>query len=137
MSETGLIHIHREMGALGIEQLRYQWTGNNRAWISGDFLDHQNLPKMLGAMIEIGPYSVRIIDYGPSRRSFLVERGNSITTWLHWQDIRLAQLLDLAYRRTIITAAVWGLATYREYEVPTWRDIHALRRFAKFRRVGE
>lgn len=137
----GQIIMTERLGVLGVEGYDYAWNGPNRAYVRSDiledFVDGHRYPPEIGAMVAIGPYRVRIIEYDIARRAYVVERGHPVRTWLHFHVLRSIRLLDLAYRRAVITAAVWGLATHHEYRAPSWRDVHALGWVAKRLGRGE
>lgn len=70
----------------------------------------------------LGPYRFRVVE-----RDML--SGMMICAVDNWfAPIRIGlyrstRWLDGIYRRLIITAYVWGLATYGEWAMPTWRDL--------------
>jgi hypothetical protein len=105
------------------EQLRYRWEGGDVMRISAEFL-HELAPGLrLGERFWIGPYCLRAMRWDPSDRVMFACRDRGVVSWLLVVWCRMLPLLDLAYRRAILTLVVWNLATVEHGRVPSWRDI--------------
>lgn len=75
-----------------------------------------------GAIIEIGQFRLRVIDYDVSSRQMLCVNDNWRGT-LRYYAGSTSRLVDGFYRRLILTLYVWGLADLPEWKPPSWRDI--------------
>jgi hypothetical protein len=114
--------------ALGnVERVTYTWPeGCYRAHIRAVDLSCSWFELRPGDRLTIGPYQVRVIELDFLCRSVVVVRDGSL--WWTWLLASQAgRRADLAYRRLITTAAVWGLADYDAGRVPNWRDLHVAR----------
>lgn len=112
----------------GIPQVTFTWpAGASRARISSQMLIYlcDGVWPRVGDRLTIGPYRVRVVEADLVMRSVVVVRdGPLFIGWL--AASRAGRLADLACRRLIITAAVWGLAGYDAGRVPNWRDLYAV-----------
>lgn len=118
--------------ALGnVEQITYIWPqGCYRAHIRAVDLSRSWFELRPGDRLTVGPYLVRVIELDFLSRSVVVVREGLL--WRAWLAAsRAGRLADLAYRRLIITAAVWELADYNAGRLPSWRDLHAMQRLLK------
>jgi hypothetical protein len=112
----------------------YKWEGpeDGIVGVSFDLLRDADpaVTKQRGDILVIGPYRLRIIGEGYMSPAVYAMRDG----WNAVARIRviwLWHLLDKIYRRAVMTCAVWGLAERPAGVVPTWRDVHALRRLAR------
>lgn len=126
---------HTKRGLRGnIEQLTYEWDGpkDGIIGVSGYIISEKAEEcKLIGAIIEWGPYKLQIIEYDPCRDLTYLIRQDSYMGRLRAVIYHLSQWLDLAYRRLIITAAVWKLADYDIGKIPSWRDLHIIQKIRK------
>ncbi len=122
------------MNAVGVREVHnVEWVGNSLyIYISDELL--RDIVGVGGKItpLQIGPYKLIAVtgDIDMARGAWLyvrADRFGALRAWLY----RATRWIDLVYRRCIITLAVWGLADYSQYTVPTWRDIHALKRWEK------
>lgn len=128
------IQLHRAPLSLSAEQRSYEWHGpeNGVAWV--DVWDLPPTYRRLnpGDTFSIGGLKVRILEYHPEMDRYYVVRDKGTVTALQYQAFRLLWRLDHIYRKAVLTAAVWGLATYKPHTVPHWRDVYLLDRLAKW-----
>lgn len=132
-----------------IEQVRYEWRGGDVARVvefdsplrvlSGDHYVPDATEVERGQVVAIGPYRCRVIDV-PSLwdDSYYVMRDG----WRareRWLRSAAHDRLDLIYRRLIVTAAIWGLASYKllQYDgyrrPPNWTDLYIVQRVRQWR----
>jgi hypothetical protein len=52
-------------------------------------------------------------------------RLGRLRVWLH----KITDILDLIYRRSIITLSVWGAAEIENGSIPSWRDIKVFKKY--------
>ncbi len=125
-SKYGDILITAFRNALGkTERLEYQWRGKPIAQISRLLLlDDMNIVMSGKPEFSIGPYRVRILENELWLDWITVIRKDYPLWWAIIAWHRINRLLDIAYHRAIITFAVWGLASYSQTTIPTWRDIY-------------
>lgn len=113
------------MNALGqLEVLRYEWQGGLVAKLDYGMLCDLSILKPLraGAKISVGSLRLKVLSYDTNTRSVEVVRDNWLWIVLHSLHTS-SRLLDLIYRRFIITLVVWNLAYYSPYTLPTYKDI--------------
>lgn len=132
MSESyATLLVTEQTNPLGIKEKReYQWEGKSpyvRVSLYGRWFP--DVEKINGDKeIQIGPYRLLQIDDGRFYSDYLLyvrkDKFGALRVWFY----KATRLLDLIYRRAIITLAVWRLADYHEATVPTWRDIKFLKR---------
>jgi hypothetical protein len=83
----------------------------------------------VGDVFSLGHLNLRVVDISPDdfcRDTATVMRDGpeaALTAWL----LPALRFTDLVYRRLIITAAIWRLATCDRAVIPSWRDLHAAR----------
>lgn len=63
---------------------------------------------------------LRIVDSDPW--CYLVRTDGIWSVMIYWLR-RGVKLFDLVYRRLILTATVWNLATYQDGKIPNWRGL--------------
>lgn len=133
--DTSYIQVSEHRGPLGLERRDYRWIGKSPVtkvdyWSMLPQFDGLDF-RLVGKRVSIGPFQLRVLEFSVVEPCYTLVREDYPLWWALYLWHRLTPLLDLIYRRTIITLAVWKLAEYREYEIPTWRDIHALRWIAE------
>jgi hypothetical protein len=109
------------------ERREYDWQGGRVVCISRQVLGHVSGYKPGMKVFSVGPFRLRVIDED-YRRVYCVREGPAGWALALW--IATYKALDKVYRRLVITVAVWGLAQWNDATVPTWRDVHVLRRLA-------
>lgn len=72
--------------------------------------------------ITVGGVCFRIIDYRSITNRYLVRLDGRIAMVNYWLR-RWTRVFGLAYRRLILTAAVWNLAESDKRCIPSWRDL--------------
>lgn len=122
--ETAYIETSVRRSPLGkIEAENHKWVGKSPyVHISLDLVRYGEISKIDGDKeIQVGPYRLLLVDkyIGDYHLYVRKDRFGALRVALY----KSTRLLDLIYRRLIITLAVWGLAEYHEMTVPTWRDI--------------
>ncbi len=119
-----------------IESCDYAWEGDKNGIVGISFVlfkrakcSSKNGLKIDGNVILVGPYRLRVIgrDYNAL---YAVRDGWQAA--IKVRQMKIVCLLNKIYRRLIITCSVWGLADYNEAVIPTWRDVHALKRITKW-----
>jgi len=133
---TGNIVVTRRANPLGLEQYEYGWQGGDVTILNWYHareepgLRHRDFPAA-GETFWLGPFKLRVLDSDFCSLEVWVRRDG----WLSWGLAKLyivGRHLERVYRKLVITAAVWGLARYDGYTVPTWRDVYLLERVAKW-----
>ena len=133
----GQILIHRQYNALGMpERYDYEWDGGPCVRVSYylvDMADNRQIEydKKQG-VIRVGPYRLRIMEEYPWCDFFECVREDY---WLWWAVVGwhlLSRIVDIAYRRLIITLAVWRLAEYDQGAIPHWKQIKIVIRVRKW-----
>jgi hypothetical protein len=129
MMQTSVLEVTRRTNAIGkIEQYTYKIIGKSPLIkISGDFIGDNMTQKR---DLILGPYRLKFVDYeyhsDVATYALKSPLGHVLAFFYH-----ATRWLDLIYRRTIITLAVWRLAEFHNGYIPSWRDIKILKRFAK------
>ena len=112
-----------------IIRLDYEWEGEPVAEISKilayDLIHGAGIE--VGDTIQIGPFNLKVIEDGMIRDVFKVVRTDILFWRLIYLWHRYSKSLDIAYRRFIITLAIWNLAEYNPATVPYWRDIYFIK----------
>lgn len=118
---------------LGVrDSLTVDWDGKSPyTYISNLRLDEFNAVTRLirgRDEIQVGPY--RLLKVADELATDMVlyvrkDKFGAIRVRLY----KATHLLDLIYRRAIITLAVWKLAEYHPSMIPSWRDIKLLKKF--------
>lgn len=126
MKATGMIQVSVFTNALGVrERMEYRWVGPPCVEISSDAYAYRGPDQ---PRIQIGPYRLHLIEWHYERNSGLFVRTSYPFWWAFVAWHRMNRGADLAYRRIILTLAVWGLAEYASGRIPSWRDIKIVRR---------
>jgi hypothetical protein len=141
MEATGEIHLQVHYNELGNrEHIDYTWKGGDVAAISLQLIegaygtqvvkDFDGLPE-IGDRLRIGAFDLRVVEFEPWNMWILAARDRGLATSLRVFWHKFGKVADIAYRRLIITLAVWGLARRDGATVPHWRDVYALDKIAK------
>jgi hypothetical protein len=112
----------------GIEHREYRWEGGELAQLKLWWLT--NRVYRPGEVFTLGSLRLRVVDdmlVGPS----LVVARDGWHARLRYAVHHSTKWIDKIYRHLIVTAAVWGLADYNDALLPSWRDVHFLKRFAR------
>ncbi|KPK86876.1 MAG: hypothetical protein AMJ81_00185 [Phycisphaerae bacterium SM23_33] len=144
--KEGLIEVEAHYDALGgVERYGYKWTGGDIARFSERLLldaakvcqaRYDEFPCQPGDRFEFGPFKLRVLEPDSWQYDVIVAiRDRGFVTDLRYLWHRFGKLLDVAYRRAVVTLAVWRLAEQHEGALPTWRDVKALRRLADWERA--
>jgi hypothetical protein len=131
--------------ALGnMERLDHEWIGGDVMEITMhpmclsdskfSALKWDKFPSEPGDQFEYGPFKLRTLEYFFYSDTILAVRDRGFITDLRYLWYRFGRLFDIAYHRIIVTLAVWNLADREAGIIPTWRNIHALRRLAEWER---
>lgn len=149
---NGHITVTVRTGPLGREAVRFGWQGGDVVAISrnllndasgGIFTTREPRP---GEVFWCGPFLLRCLDYRFLADEVVACRERPVIAQARYAWHRSTALLDLAYRRLVITLAVWRLARYEQNRIPSWRDVYALaplvrwsdqRQSARIRRIVE
>lgn len=121
-----VIEITMRVNALGLrESETFRIVGDSPYVLVGRLDDAKT-----GDVVKIGPFNLLVVERRWEIDGALcvrADRFGALRIWVY----RATRWLDWAYRRCIITLAVWGLADYQQASIPSWRDIRALKRWAK------
>lgn len=141
---TGMITVTKRYDWRGnVEGYDYRYEGGDIMQISEDLLAHaepsevryDNLPVKPGDKFEIGPFQFRFLkrkEYYFNQIIAIRERG--VVTDIRYFWHRFGRLANIAYRRFILTLAVWRLAEYQEGRRPSWEDVYALQKMRRNKR---
>ena len=126
MNVTGNIVVNKHRNQLGnlIDRIDYEWRGGRYAYVDLDFIGPLDILPKIGMIIKIGPFNAKIIEIDCVMRRVTILRFSSIFDYLRYVWHRSNKILDLAYRRLIITAAVWNIGYFNNATVPSWRDLY-------------
>jgi hypothetical protein len=80
-----------------------------------------------GALIVRGPYRLRMIERDFLRRYLVCVPDNAFGK-LNALRLRVGRWLEGVGYRLILTAEVWDMASVDRGSIPSWRDVHVLRR---------
>ena len=130
---TASIMVHSKTNTLGMQEAKnYEWIG------ASPFLEV--FPVLLGDLgytnfnepaIRLGPYKLLFVEYRPHKGVILYVRADRLGK-IRVALYKATRLLDLIYRRLIITMAVWNLADYHISVIPTWTDIKIVQKWRKY-----
>lgn len=126
--ETAYLKCAVTQNPLGIrESIDFEWEGKSPyVLIDANTLYEIGLKEFKNPLI-IGKYKLLLVERQYHMDGCLYVRSDkfgALRVFLH----RSTRWLDLAYRRAIITLAVWKLAKYQSNVIPSWRDITIFRR---------
>jgi len=118
---------HRGHGG-SLERIEWEWRGGDLAYLS------YTRPLVRSAQINddiivLGPFRLRIIKH---EWPFCIVARDGFKARLLYRMYRCVRYTEVVYRRLILTAAVWGLARYDRDCIPTWRNVYALDRIARW-----
>lgn len=90
-------------------------------------LTYTALCSHVGRVVTVGPYRLRLVQEYTAQWAYLAVRETRLAwaTVLLW---RLTQFWQRFEARLIMTLAVWGLARWHRESVPSWDDVHLVRR---------
>lgn len=142
MREAQLIFHTKHDFKGNLEQLTCEWEGPKDGVlaihkefmpeINSVFIKKLNLPRV-GDAIRIGPFNLKVFEFDGFRDVYRLVRTDSFLGNIKVIAYRLTRWLDLAYRRLIITAAVWKLAEYRPERYPSWQDLYIVQWLKRYR----
>lgn len=132
MNDIAFIEVAVKTNPLGKrEAVNYRWVGDSPyTRIDWNMLDEMNIAFDKAERIQVGPYKLLEVEKEYSFGGSLYVRSDKFG-FLRVVFYKSTRLLDLIYRRTIITLAVWNLAEFSPIRVPDWKDIKALKWIAK------
>lgn len=113
-----------------LESEEFTWMGEGRtAQIGREYLEYdlrrrgEGEPDLNpGAVFWLGNLRLRVVESHQSL-VYVAREGGLARLWQY--ENGLYRLLNLVYRRSIVTLAVWRLADYHQATTPSWVDIHA------------
>ena len=127
MMEAANLEVTVQTSPLGKrEAVNYRWVGKSPYLrIDGRLLQDmgytENAPR-----VQFGPYKLMFVEYEYFSGVSVYVRSDKLGA-LRVVLYKSTRLLDLAYRRLIITLAVWGLAEFSPAKIPSWQDIKFLK----------
>lgn len=125
--ETSYIERTVHVNPIGkLEGFSYKWIGDS-PYVYIDFYVMETEGLREKNLISIGGHKLLFVEIDYMRGSYLFVRKDKLGAmriFLH----KASRFLDLAYRRFIITLAVWNLAKYHEGKIPSWRDIRIFKK---------
>jgi len=120
MNATGSIVVDTTYGPLASKTERYQWTGGRIVFLCGLYHD---IPLEIGKRFRIGPFRLRVAKSEPWHNRIYAIREQGTVNRLLYFVYRATPFLEKIYRRLIVTAYVWGCASYEHSTIPGWRDL--------------
>lgn len=102
-----------------LERIDYVYEGGPYFYIAEYFIPDQDAKK---EVVTVGRMRFRIMGFYPHRGAYLVRIDGRLAVAIYWLR-RMTKIFGLIYRRLILTAAVWNLATYQEGHIISWRDL--------------
>jgi hypothetical protein len=131
LKDVSHIKITVKRSPLGkIESLTHEWEGRSPYVRITRSLLCEITNDYCPETVQIGPYRLLKVEAEPWLDVVLYVRKDKLGA-LRVALYKSTRLLDLIYRRLIITLAVWRLAEFTPLAIPSWKDIKALRRFVK------
>jgi hypothetical protein len=130
LKETSYIEFTVGTSPLGVRELvNCEWKGKSPyVRVSLWFRDAEHIKQIDGDKeIQIGPYRLLKVEDAHFIEWALYVRKDKFGA-LRVALYKSTRLLDLIYRRLIITLAVWKLADFREATVPSWRDVKIVKK---------
>lgn len=127
MTDYSYLEVTRHINPLGeTEQYTYKWIGKS-PYVKIGWMFLREFDKDHKKEIQFGPYKLLKVDDEPWHDDVLFVRKDNLSA-LRVALYKSTRLLDLIYRRLIITLAVWRLAEFHEMCIPSWRDIKIFKR---------
>jgi hypothetical protein len=114
-----------------LERTEYQWVGRSRCvYISFELADQIGwiVPEKI---IKFGPYRLAILENDLMRGAYYCRHIDNIFSWLPVIWHRINRVLDIAYRRFIVTLAIWNLAEYNGAVIPHANQIYLVQKVRK------
>ena len=131
IADYGNIHITRHGDIRGgVERYSYDIEGGPYVGVSGLHYTGK-YPINAGDRFEIGPYKLRVVEYNLCADHIIAIQEKWPLWWIAVAWHKYSRLLDIFYRRMIVTLAVWRLADYSEATIPYIGDIHIVQRIRK------
>ena len=116
----------------GIERIDYKFEDGPYVAISGCFYPEMAAcPPKIGDKLELGPYKFRVLEIDILSDTVMAVQEKWPLWWIAVAWHRVNKLIDIFYRRMIVTLAVWRLADYHEATVPYIGDIHIVQRIKR------
>ena len=129
LADCGNIIVYRQGDIKGgVERETYEIEGGPYVAVSRIFNDCPTKP---GEGFMVGPYKFRVVEYEFMSDNIIAIQEKWPLWWIAVAWHRSNKLLDIFYRRMIVTLAVWRLADYHEATVPYIGDIHIVQRIRK------
>lgn len=124
MKDFSDIQVTREYNSVGaLEKQTYKTVGKSPYFrFSWWELNRMGYYKGIPKEICLGQYKFVFVErdlFDP----YIVYTLKKGFYWLRVLQSPMLKMLDVIYRRIIITLAVWNLATYNAARLPCWRDI--------------
>lgn len=121
--------------ALGnVERINYDWTGGEVAFLSFSDVCHLTAMGSMqkdGDVVTVGSLRLRIVDAADDSFPLgIYVMQDGLRALIKSRFYPLVRIIDLIYRRLVITAAVWNLADFNAAVIPTWKDIYLLKKIA-------
>ena len=112
----------------------YKLLGGNKVDVSIDdiYLANPHL-KAIPKQITIGTYKLRVMELDYSQN---VAHCVAMKTPLSYVPVILYKagiLIDVIYRKLILTMGIWGLADCYSHTVPSYRDIKLVRKLKEWK----
>lgn len=110
-----------------VENIVYTLEGGPYYYINGHYVPSEEKIDTKKGILTLGEMRFRIIDFRANRNLYLVRVDG-------WRAVAICRLrrwtvtLNLIYRRLILTATIWNLATYQDGNIPSWRDLKCFQR---------
>lgn len=131
----GVITVTEHSSPFGTPLWReYTWEGGPFVTFTPGGRGMPEIPRKPGVFFRLGPYLLYSVEWRETnilQRFLLCVRADSPRGWLYAACRPVVRLWDQVYPRSIATLAVWGLAEWHEYEVPSWRHVPLLARLAR------
>jgi len=136
LADCGNLIVHRQGDIRGgVERETYEIEGGPYVAVSNQFSFYHGYPNGYptkpGGKFKVGPYKFRTVSYDFWADSIVAIQEKWPLWWIAVAWHRSSKLLDIFYRRIIVTLAVWRLADYHEATVPYIGDIHIVQRIRK------
>lgn len=114
-----------------LERVEFKWVGKSRrVRVSGELVDQHGwiIPEK---KIRFGPYTLAVLERDWMRDDYLCQRIDNIFSWVPVLWHKTSRVLELAYRRFIVTLAIWGLAKYDPGYIPNASQIYLVQKVRK------
>ncbi len=124
---TGSLTTTRHDLALGQHYVTWGWSGGPTVCLTDRILRHTGDTRRwlkAGDVITVGPYRLRCIEraeWMAGGAGYYMRDGWKALAYANWY--RLVHVGEWFTARLWLTLAIWGLATYSEFDIPGWRDL--------------